>query len=181
MNLATGINRAMTSLFTLANDTQTAYAKYCAQFDADYVYVLNSQSDSLSFEEFSKMLSKLFYQLECSEYTYKKRERYKKACRIERIVAIEEKQKLHAHILVKRFGHHTERAITERIVKTWHALNKSDAERGSEYLVQRISSEIRDNRAVCAYNTKDIARQIINNKDVIDLQSSFIRTHSNKQ
>lgn len=171
----------MTNPFIQAKAAQEAYAKYCEQFDADFVYVLNSQSDDLSHEAFSKLLSKLFYQLECGEYTYKKREKYKTACRIERIVAIEEKQKFHAHILIKKFGNHTEREITKQIANTWYALNESDAERDSEYLMQRINSEIRDNRAVCAYNTKDIARQIIDNKDVIDLQSSFIRKHSNKQ
>jgi hypothetical protein len=171
----------MTNLFTQAKATQEAYAKYCEQFGADYVYVLNSQSDDLYHEAFSKLLSKLFYQLECSEYTYEKREKYKKVCRIERIVAIEEKQKPHAHILVKKFGNHTEQEVTELIVSAWYALNNSEAHRASEYLVQRINSEIRDNKAVCAYNTKDIARQIINNKDVIDLRSSFIRKHSNKQ
>lgn len=105
----------MTNPFIQAKAAQEAYAKYCEQFDADFVYVLNSQSDDLSHEAFSKLLSKLFYQLECGEYTYKKREKYKTACRIERIVAIEEKQKFHAHILIKKFGNHTEREITKQI------------------------------------------------------------------
>lgn len=165
----------------LAIKAQAAYAQLCEQFNADFVYVLNTEAENLSFERLSEMLSKLFYQLECSEYTYEKREKYRKVCRIERIVAIEQGQKFHAHILVKRFGNLSEQVITERLITAWRELNNSNANTANDYLVQRIDSTIRDNKAVCAYNTKDIARQIISHKDVIDLKSSFIRKHSNRQ
>ncbi len=168
----------MTNLF---ERTAQEYANYCESFGGDLIVTLNTQHDSPTYESISKMTSKLFYKLECEEYGYEKRERYKKACRIERIVAIEQANKTHAHVIVKRFGNKSDDAILASIVAIWYELNGSTVDAVNSYLVSLDDIAIRNNRAVSCYVTKDIARQLKQGKDVIDFSSSFIRKHSNKQ
>ena len=168
----------MTDLFV---KTEQEYTDYCENFNGDLIVTLNTQHDNPTYESISAMIAKLFYKLECKEFGYMKRERYKKACRIERIVAIEESNKTHAHILIKQYGCGSGDEILNSIITIWHELNESVLVVSNSYLVSTIDFVIRDNKAVCAYITKDVAKRLKHGKDVIDFNSSFIRKHSNKQ
>ena len=161
--------------------TEKEYAEYCERFGGDLIITLNAQHDKPTYESLSKMISKLFYKLECDEFGYEKRERYKKVCRIERIVAIEQANKTHAHVIVKRFGNKSDDTILASIVAIWYELNDSAIDMLNSYLVSLDDIAIRNNKAVSGYVTKDVAKQLKQGKDVIDFRSSFICKHSNKQ
>lgn len=169
------INRGMNPLY---DQTQEAYADLCTNFDADFIFTLNVQSENPSEEFLSDLIAKLFYKLECNEHGYEKRSRKRKVCSIERIVAIENASKRHAHVLVKSYGGHDADAIMDRIAKVWFELNRTPYDLSSEYLINRTDFIVRDRRAVSAYITKDVAKELRNGNDVIDMKSSFIRKHS---
>jgi zona occludens toxin (predicted ATPase) len=158
-----------------AQQIQNAYAQYCHDFGADLVYALNTERVFESYDSLSKKVSKLFYKLECDEFTYKKRQRYNKACRIERIVAIEQKSRFHAHVIVKRFGSHSDDMLSMKIALAWHDVNCATPGKTKQYLINTHDNTIRSNFDVCSYNTKDIAYEITRHNDVIDFDSSFIR------
>jgi hypothetical protein len=168
----------MTDLFV---KTEQEYTDYCERFDGDLIVTLNTQHHNPTYESISAMISKLFYQLECEEFGYKKRERYKKVCRIERIVAIEEASKVHAHIIVKQYGCNSHEEILNSIILIWHELNETKVIASNSYLVSLEDYVIRSNSAVSGYITKDIAKQLKQGRNVIDFKSGFIRKHSNKQ
>ena len=165
----------------LIRQTAQEYTNYCEKFEGDLLITLNVQSDNPTYESISKMIGELFYKLECAEYGYRKREQYKKTCRVERIVAIEQANKVHAHVILKRFGNKSDDTILASIVTIWHKLNGSVADTQNSYLVSINDIAIRNNTAVSHYVTKDVAWQLKQGKDVIDFSSSFIRKHSNKQ
>lgn len=168
----------MTALF---EQVQKAYADFYMQFEGHLTFTLNMQCENPSHEAMSSLISKLFYRLECNEFGYKKRENYKKKCRIERIVSIEEKTKVHAHIILKRFGSYSDEAIAAKLALAWNELNGTSSSFNSEYLIEKKNFAITSNSAISIYCTKDVAKQLQNSEDVLDLRSSFICKHSNKQ
>ena len=159
----------MTNLYIRA---QQEWGNYCKSFNADLVVTLNTQRDNPTYDSLSKLISSLFYELECIEYGKNKRDLYGKVCRIERIVAIEEANKTHAHVLIRQYGSKTSEEIIESIVLVWHELNKTKVVSSNSYLVSLEDYVIRDNDAVSTYVTKDVAKQLQKGKDVIDLKSS---------
>lgn len=168
------INKCMYK--THAQAVQNAFADLARDFDGDLVYALNTENSTESYASLSKKISQLFYKLECEVYGYKKRETYKRTCRIQRLVAIERKNdRAHAHILVKRFGNYSDEMISTMLSLAWHEINGAEPGTTKQYLINTVDNTIRDQEAVSAYITKDVAFEISRGNDVIDDKSSFIR------
>ena len=136
---------------------------------------LQKTSIVLFFQLYLADLCSLFYKLECDEFSYKKRVRYNTICRIQRIVAIEQKSRFHAHVIVKRFGSHSDDMISAKIALAWHDVNCVTPGNTKQYLINTHDNVIRSNDDVSAYITKDVAYEITRHNDVIDFNSSFIR------
>ena len=156
------------------------WGKWCAEIGGELYLTLNTQRDLDHREQIGQLISKLFYHLECDEFTYMKRERYKRTCRIQRLVFIETAGKLHAHVMLKRYGSYTDAEIVEKVAKKWHELNNTAyTSNRSSYLVNTRDYTTRNEVATAIYSAKDTKKESAQLQDVLDLRSSFISKHSN--
>ena len=90
-----------------------AYADWINETAYDLFITLNTEVE-YTYTDISELISKLFYMAECDVFTYRNRERYRKTCRIKRVVAIEHyKKRTHAHIQVKTLDNFTNEQMIE--------------------------------------------------------------------
>ena len=116
-----------------------------------------------------------FYKAECDVFGYSNREKYRKALRINRVVAIEgDEKRTHAHILVRTLVGWTDEQMIELLRLTYRHITEADKDKAFLFKAERINSR----SAVSRYNTKDTHRQNEKLNDVICLRSSFISKHS---
>lgn len=163
------------------NNTEVtkAYANWFNEQDYDLYLVLNYQqannADLMSYKRFSEQLKRLFYRLECEHWGKKKRERYKKICRIERAVCIEKATYLHANIMIKRYGGKSDEQIIRSINEAWLEIQGRSSEKSNEFLCQTINTQIKNSLAVSLYSCKQMANSNNNYDDVFCIEASFIR------
>ena len=147
-----------------------AYADWINETAYDLFITLNTEVE-YTYTDISELISKLFYKAECDVFTYRNRERYRKTCRIKRVVAIENyKKRTHAHIQVKTLDNFTNEQMIELLNLEYKQLTNTKHDKAFLF----NASVIANRQAVSNYITKEI---LITNKqqsDVIDLQSSFI-------
>lgn len=162
---------------------QKSYAQWSDKTDYDLVITLNTErvlkdKKSLSsFDQMSTLLCKYFYKIECDVFGYRKRENYKNTLRVERFVCIERHNKRpHAHILIKTLKGWTHAEMIELLNSSWHDILKT-RKKSFTFKAQHITTQ----NNLSMYNTKETRRQNDQLNDVVDLRSSFISKHSNKQ
>ena len=164
-------------------EVQKSYAQWLGQTDADLVITLNTERELVdtillsSFDQLSAVLRKYFYKIECDVFGYLKREKYKTKCRVNRVVCIErDNKRTHAHILVKTLEGWTNAEMIELLNLSWHDLQRT-RNKSFTFKAQHITTQ----NKLSMYNTKETRRQNEQLNDVLDLRSSFISKHSNKQ
>ena len=134
----------------------------------DLLITLNTEVE-LTEEQMSKLMCKLFYKIECDVFGYNNREKYRNKLRIKRAVVIEgDEKRTHAHIQVKTLEGFTNEQMIELLNLEYMKLLNTKREKGFLFHATQIAN--RD--AVSRYTLK---------KYKIDLRSSFISKHSNKQ
>ena len=134
----------------------------------DLLITLNTEVE-LTEEQMSKLMCKLFYKIECDVFGYSNREKYRNKLRIKRAVVIEgDEKRTHAHIQVKTLEGFTNEQMIELLNLEYMKLLNTKREKGFLFHATQIAN--RD--AVSRYTLK---------KNKIDLRSSFISKHSNKQ
>ena len=141
----------------------------------DLFITLNTEVE-LTKEQMSKLICKLFYKTECDAFGKNtngelRRElyKYKDKFHIKRAVVIEgDEKRTHAHIQVKTLKGFTNEQMIELLKLEYMKLLNTKREKSFLFHATQIAN--RD--AVSGYTLK---------KDEIDLRSSFISKHSNKQ
>ena len=145
-----------------------AYTEWLNKQSFDLFITLNTEAE-LTKEQMSKLMCKLFYKTECDVFGYSNREKYRNKLRIKRAVVIEgDEKRTHAHIQVKTLEGFTNEQMIELLKLEYMKLLNTKREKSFLFHATQIAN--RD--AVSGYTLK---------KDVIDLRSSFISKHSNKQ
>ena len=141
----------------------------------DLFITLNTEVE-LTKEQMSELMCRLFYKTECDVFGKNingewRRElyKYKDKFHIKRAVVIEgDEKRTHAHIQVKTLEGFTNEQMIELLKLEYMKLLKTKREKGFLFHATQIAN--RD--AVSRYTLK---------KNKIDLRSSFISKHSNKQ
>ena len=151
-----------------AYKVREAYAEWANKQNFDLFITLNTEAE-LTKEQMGKLMCKLFYKTECDVFGYSNREKYRNKLRIKRAVVIEgDKKRTHAHIQVKTLKGFTNEQMIELLKLEYMKLLNTKREKSFLFHATQIAN--RD--AVSGYTLK---------KDEIDLRSSFISKHSNKQ
>ena len=105
------------------------------------------------------------------------KEKNTKKCRVNRVICIErDNKRTHAHILVKTLEGWTNAEMIELLNMSWHDLQRT-RNKSFTFKAQHITTQ----NKLSMYNTKETRRQNEQLNDVLDLRSSFISKHSNKQ
>ena len=152
-----------------------AYAEWVNKENYDLFITLNTEAE-LTYEQMSELMCKLFYKTECDVFGKNKNSewrrelyKYKDKFHIKRLVVIEHYNKrTHAHIQVKTLKAFTNEQMIELLKLEYMAL--LNTKRGKSFIFH--ATQIANRDAVSGYTLK---------KDEIDLRSSFISKHSNKQ
>lgn len=151
-----------------------AYADWVSSQHYDLILHINAEQE-LTYEQMSSLICKFFYKAECDVFGYSNREKYKKALRIKRVVAIEgDEKRTHAHIKVKTLVGWTDEQMIELLRLTYRHITK--AKKDKAFLFK--AEPIRHKQNSSGYITKDTQRQNEKLNDVICLRSSFISKHS---
>ena len=154
-----------------------AYAEWVNKENYDLFITLNTEAE-LTYEQMSELMCKLFYKTECDVFGYSNREKYRNKLRIKRAVVIEgDEKRTHAHIQVKTLKGFTNEQMIELLKLEYMAL--LNTKRGKSFIFH--ATQIANRDAVSRYTLKETNKQNRKLKDVIDLRSSFISKHSNKQ
>ena len=145
-----------------------AYAEWVNKVNYDLFITLNTEAEFTK-EQMGKLMCNLFYKTECDVFGYSNREKYRNKLRIKRAVVIEgDEKRTHAHIQVKTLKGFTNEQMIELLKLEYMKLLNTKREKSFLFHATQIAN--RD--AVSGYILK---------KDEIDLRSSFISKHSNKQ
>ena len=160
-----------------AYKVREAYKEWANKQSFDLFITLNTEAE-LTKEQMGKLMCKLFYKTECDVFGYSNREKYRNKLRIKRAVVIEgDEKRTHAHIQVKTLEGFTNEQMIELLKLEYMKLLNTKREKSFLFHATQIAN--RD--AVSRYTLKETNKQNRKLKDVIDLRSSFISKHSNKQ